>query len=113
MAASVYVVLSADALSSRTPVIDAPRGGRKSCFDDSSIRKMKKTRRRKAALTDAPRKRSKEAKVDVNRALGAPTPRDGSLLAADFDKSEWKIMYPLFVAEGLIDPSVRVNRRNI
>jgi hypothetical protein len=27
MAAIVYVVLSADALSSRTPVIDAPRGG--------------------------------------------------------------------------------------
>jgi hypothetical protein len=113
MAAIVYVVLSADALSSRTPVIDAPRGGWKSCFDDSSIRKMKKTRRRKAALTDAPRKRSKEAKVDVNRALGAPTPRDGSLLATDFDKSEWEIMYPLFVAEGLIDPSVHVNRRNI
>jgi hypothetical protein len=51
-------------------------------------------------------------KVDVNRALGAPVPRDGSLSTVDFDKFEWEIVYPLFVAEGLVDPSMRVNRRN-
>jgi hypothetical protein len=110
--ASVYVALSADALSSLTPMIDAPRGGRKSCFSDSSIRKMKKTRWRKVVLTDTPRKRSKKAKVDINRVLGAPAPRDGSLSIANFDKSKWEIMYPLFVAKGLIDPSMCVNRRN-
>jgi hypothetical protein len=49
-------------------------------------------------------------KVDVNRALGAPVPRDGSLSTVDFDKFEWEIVYPLFVAEGLVDPSMRVNR---
>jgi hypothetical protein len=74
MVVSVYVTLSVDASSSHTPAIDAPHGGRKSCFGNSSFRKMKKTRWRKAALTDAPRKISKKVKVDVNRALGAPTP---------------------------------------
>jgi hypothetical protein len=42
----------------------------------------------------------------------APTPRGGSLFAADFDKSEWEIMYPLFVEEGLVVPSECVNRKN-
>jgi hypothetical protein len=37
MAVSVYVVLSADASSSRKPAIDASRDDRKSHFDDSSI----------------------------------------------------------------------------
>jgi hypothetical protein len=36
-------------------------------------------------------------KVDTERALAAPIPRGSSLSAADFDRSEWKIMYPLFV----------------
>jgi hypothetical protein len=31
--------------------------------------------------------------------------------AADFDKSEWEIMYPPFVEEGIVDPSERVNRK--
>jgi hypothetical protein len=38
-------------------------------------------------------------KIDVERALAAPTPRGGSLSAAEFHKSEWEIMYPLFVEE--------------
>jgi hypothetical protein len=42
----------------------------------------------------------------------APTLCGGSLSAADFDRSVWKIMYPLFVAEGLIDPSERVSRKD-
>jgi hypothetical protein len=33
-----------------------------------------------------------------------------SLSTADFDRSEWEIMYPLFVVEGLVDPSEHVNR---
>jgi hypothetical protein len=42
MAASVYIALSADASSSRTPVIDAPCDGQKSRFNDPSVQKMKK-----------------------------------------------------------------------
>jgi hypothetical protein len=40
-----------------------------------------------------------------------PTPRGGLLSAANFDKSEWEIMYPCFVEEGLIDSSEHVNRK--
>jgi hypothetical protein len=61
-------------------------------------------------LSCALQKRSKIAKVDVERALEIPAPRNGSLSTADFDRSEWEIMYPLFVAEGLVDPSECVNR---
>jgi hypothetical protein len=109
---SVYVALSADASVSYRPPIDAPCDGRKSHFSDPSVRKMRKTPRQKAASPDAPRKSSKKMKVDVNRALDASAPRDGLLLTADFDKSEWEIMYPVFVVEDLIDPSTRVIRRN-
>jgi hypothetical protein len=51
-------------------------------------------------------------KVDTERALVAPTPHGGSLSVADFDRSKWEIMYPLFVVEGLIDPSECVNRED-
>jgi hypothetical protein len=71
---------------------------------------MKKTQRQKPTLSCALQKRSKTAKVDVERALEMPAPRSGSLSTADFDRSEWEIMYPLFVAEGLVDPSECVNR---
>jgi hypothetical protein len=54
MAVIVYIELSVDASISHTPMIDAPCGGQKSCFGDSSVQKMKKTRRRNAALTDTP-----------------------------------------------------------
>jgi hypothetical protein len=112
MTSGVYIALSADASGSHMPVIDAPRDGQKSCFSGPSVQKIWKLRRWKAAPTDAPRKRSKKVKVDVDRALAASAPRDDLLSTADFDKSEWEIMYHLFVAEGLIDPSTRVIRIN-
>jgi hypothetical protein len=64
------------------------------------------------ALTNALRGKSKKMKIDVKRAFAAPTPRGGSLSAGDFDKSEWDIMYPLFVEEGLVGPSECVNRKD-
>jgi hypothetical protein len=48
--------------------------------------------------------------VDVERALDMPTSHSSSLSAIDFDRSEWEIMYPLFVAEGLVDPFEHVDR---
>jgi hypothetical protein len=51
-------------------------------------------------------------KIDAERTLVAPTSHGGLLSVADFNKSEWKIMYPLFVEEGLIDSSEHVNRRD-
>jgi hypothetical protein len=33
-----------------------------------------------------------------------PPPHNGSLSVADFDLSEWEIMYPCFIEEGLVDP---------
>jgi hypothetical protein len=52
-------------------------------------------------------------KIDARRALAVPLPRGGSLSTADFDKSEWEIMYPLFVKEGIVDPSECVNRKDV
>jgi hypothetical protein len=52
-------------------------------------------------------------KIDAGCALVAPMPHGGSLSAADFNKSEWEIMYPLFVEEGLVDPSECVNRKDV
>jgi hypothetical protein len=54
----------------------------------------------------------KKIKIDAGRALAAPTSRGSSLSAANFDKLEWEIMYPLFVEEGLVDSSERVNRKD-
>jgi hypothetical protein len=51
-------------------------------------------------------------KIDAERALAVPTPHGGSLSVVNFDKSKWEIIYPLFVEEGLIDPSDRVNRKD-
>jgi hypothetical protein len=51
-------------------------------------------------------------KVDAERALVGPTLHGGSLSVADFDRSKWEIMYPLFDVEGLIDPSECVNRED-
>jgi hypothetical protein len=33
--------------------------------------------------------------------------------ATDFNSSEWEIMYPHFIEEGLIDPSDRVIKKNV
>jgi hypothetical protein len=112
MAASAYAMLSADALSSRKPTIDAPRDNWRSCFNNSPVRKTKKTRRHKAALSDTPRKRSKKTKVDIDRALAMPATHDGSVSAAGFSMSEWEIMYPLFVVEGLVVTSTLAKRKD-
>jgi hypothetical protein len=45
-----------------------------------------------------------------DRALVLLSPCGGLISAADFDRSEWEIVYPLFVAEGLVDPSDHVDR---
>jgi hypothetical protein len=42
-----------------------------------------------------------------------PSRLGGTLSAADFDQSEWEIMYPCFVKEGLVDPSGRMNKKNV
>jgi hypothetical protein len=68
--------------------------------------------RRKAALTNAPGRKSKKVKINAERALAAPTPRGGSLSTADFDKSEWETIYPIFVEEGLVVPSKCVNMKD-
>jgi hypothetical protein len=47
--------------------------------------------------------------VDAEHALAVHIPCGGSLFAADFDRSEWEIMYPLSVEEGPIDPSEHVS----
>jgi hypothetical protein len=57
-------------------------------------------------------KKSKMTKIDLDRALVTHALHCNSLSAANFDRSEWEIMYPLFVVEGLIDPSERVNKKN-
>jgi hypothetical protein len=107
----VCVVLSADALSSHKPEIDASRDDRKSRFDDSFVQGTRKTQRCKTVPSNALRKRSRGTKVDIDHVLAVPTARDGSLSTAGFDSSEWEIMYPLFVAEGLIDTFAHVSRR--
>jgi hypothetical protein len=50
--------------------------------------------------------------VHVELALEIPASRGDSLSATDFERSEWEIMYPPFVAEGLVDPSERLYRGN-
>jgi hypothetical protein len=61
MAASVYVALTADALSSRMPMVSAPHCTRKSCADGSSTRQSctratssQKPQQQKSTLTSAP-----------------------------------------------------------
>jgi hypothetical protein len=63
-------------------------------------------------LTGMSRRKLKKSKIDVEHALIAPMSHDGSLCAAEFDKSKWEIMYSLFVEEGLVDLSECVNRKN-
>jgi hypothetical protein len=59
-------------------------------------------------------RRSKRVKKTATEcALAAPSPRGGQLSAVDFDQSEWQIMYPCFIEEGLIDPCNRANKKNV
>jgi hypothetical protein len=64
-----------------------------------------KPQRLKSAFTSALQRKSKKMKVDAECAFATLVSRGGSLCAADFDKSAWEIMYPLFVEEGLVAPS--------
>jgi hypothetical protein len=57
IATSVYIALRADASSSHTATIDVPRDGLKSRLSDLPTQKMRKTRRQKAAPTNAPQKK--------------------------------------------------------
>jgi hypothetical protein len=52
-------------------------------------------------------------KIDAGRALAAPTPRGGLLSTANFHRSEWEIMYPLFVEKCLVNPSEHVNMEDV
>jgi hypothetical protein len=52
-------------------------------------------------------------KVDAKCASATPLLRDDPILAADFDLSEWEIMYPHFVEEGLVDPPGHANKKNV
>jgi hypothetical protein len=119
MVVSVFVALTTDALSSHASMASASHCTRKSCANGSSTRQShtratpsRRPRRQKYALTSAPRRKSKTTKVDSELTLAAPTPRGGSLSAANFDRSKWEIMYLLFVTKGLIDPSERVSQKD-
>jgi hypothetical protein len=68
--------------------------------------------RQKTALANFPQRKFKKMMIDAERALATPTLRGGSLSASDFDKSEWEIMYPLFIEEGLVGRSECVNRKD-
>jgi hypothetical protein len=95
MAASVYVALTADALSSRTSIVNVMRGDQKSCADGSSTQQSHlwvtsswRPHRQKPTPVDAARMKSTKTKIDVGRTLAAPTAHGGSFSTADFDKSE-------------------------
>jgi hypothetical protein len=57
--------------------------------------------------------KSKRAKKSVFKSGSAMPPiHDGPLSAADFDASEWEIMFPRFIEEGLVDgPDQRTNEK--
>jgi hypothetical protein len=42
-----------------------------------------------------------------------PLLHDGPLLTTNFDLSEWEIMYPHFVEDGLVDPPGCANKKNV
>jgi hypothetical protein len=52
-------------------------------------------------------------KINAECALAAPSSCGGALFAADFNQFKWEIMYPRFIEEGLVDPSDRVNKKNV
>jgi hypothetical protein len=119
MAASVYDALTADASSSHASSVDSLHSSQKSCVGVSSARRSRSRaasstnpQQNKTTLTNTPQRKSKKTKIDVEHALAAPTLRGGSLSTADFDKSKWEIMYPLFVNEGPVIPSKCVNRKD-
>jgi hypothetical protein len=94
-------------------MVNASSSERESCAKGSSTRRphsqvmaLKRPRRSKFEDVAAPRGGSKMMK---NSAAGDNTMARslcGSPLSTTyFDCSEWEIMYPRFVEEGLVDPS--------
>jgi hypothetical protein len=112
MAVSVYVALTVDASSSRTSTANAPHGKREPRADSSPARQSqsraapsRRSHRKQPGSVDAPHKRSKRVKRFVIDGGSAATPLgNGPLFVADFDSTEWEIMYPCFVEEDLVDP---------
>jgi hypothetical protein len=65
---------------------------------------------RKPEGIEAPSRKSKRTKKTIvgDNSTG-PSLCDGRLSGADFDESEWEIIYPRFVEESLVDLIVRTN----
>lgn len=111
-AASVYIASTMDVLSFRTSMVTMPRGDQESRVDSSCTRQSRsqatssqRPHRWKPAVAGALQRKSKRMMINAERVPVAPLSCGGSLSATDFEKSKWKIMYPLFVKEGLVDPS--------
>jgi hypothetical protein len=50
-------------------------------------------------------------KINAEHALAAPSTHGDMLSAADVDESEWEMMYPHFLQEGLVDRSDCVKKK--
>jgi hypothetical protein len=115
---SVYVALTMEALSSLASMADAARGRQKSHNTNSSTRHCRsetvpsqQSRRRKPKSDNVSRKKSKKTKKSViDDGSTEALLRGRPLSMADFDPSEWEIMYLCFIEEGLIDPPDRVHK---
>jgi hypothetical protein len=117
MATSVYVTLIVEPSGSCAPMGSAPHSEGKPCASSSSqtsrseLAALWRSHHRKPKDVQAPCKKSKRTKktmVKDNAAMASP--RDGLLLAADFDQSDREIMYPHFVEEGFVDLPDRMNK---
>jgi hypothetical protein len=91
---SVYVALTMDVLRFRTSPVNAPHVDQESHADIPSTRRScswvtssRKPHRQKPTAVGDPQRKSKNMKIDVGRALAAPTPC-GVFSAVDFDRSE-------------------------
>jgi hypothetical protein len=121
MVVSVYITLTVDALISRMSTTTAPPNRQESCAGSSSAQQSRswaapwrRPRGRKLENIGALRGRSKRIKKTATKcALVVPSPHGAQLSAADFDQSEWEIMYPRFVEEDLVDPCNQPNKKNV
>jgi hypothetical protein len=76
----------------------------------SKMMSLRRPRRRRSTGGEAPRGRSRRVKKTAIR--GSPTASSlggGPILVADFDRSEWEIMYLCYVESGLVDLSNRTD----
>jgi hypothetical protein len=119
MSTSVYVALIVDASNSHASTVGAPCGDQESHADGSCTLRSRsramlsrRSHRQEPGGVGAPRWSSKRAKINTDYTLAAPSLCDGVLSTADFNRSEWEIMYPRFV-EGLVGPSNCVIKKNI